>query len=181
MRRTALALIGLLPTLFFAGCAVAPEAVGSIFSRPLVATPGVVDTRAAAQLISDYRAARGLPPVAVDQRLTRIAADHARLMASTNRVAHVLPGEGSFQQRLATGGFEASLAAENVGGGYKSLAAAFEGWRKSPAHNANMLRAGVSRIGIAVSNAPGSKYTTYWSLILAAPSTPPGRPGDAAD
>lgn len=173
MRRTALALIGLLSTMAFAGCAIDSQAVGGILSRPLATTAGTVDAGAAARLISDYRASRGLPPVTVDQRLTRIAADHARLMASTNRLAHVLPGEGSFPQRLAAGEFVASVAAENIGAGYKSLAAAFEGWRKSPDHNANLLRAGVSRIGIAVANAPDSKYQTYWSLVLAEPYTPP--------
>ena len=109
----------------------------------------------------------------VDPKLTRIATDHARLMATRNRVAHVLPGEGSFPQRIAAGGFVAAVAAENIGAGYKSLDAALKGWRESPDHNANLLRAGVSKIGIAVFNAPDSTYKTYWSLVLAGPYTPP--------
>ena len=172
MRLNALALIGLLSAIPLSAC-TGPVAVGAILDRPLVTTPGTVDPQAAAERISQYRASNGLPPVTVDQRLTTIAADHARRMASANRVAHVLPGEGSFQQRLAAGGFQASLAAENIGAGYKSLADAFAGWRKSPSHNVNLLRAGVSRIGIAVANAPDSKYKTYWSLVLAEPFIPP--------
>ena len=172
MRRTVLALIALLPAIALAGCAVGPETVGGILNRPLAAAPGTLDAGAAAKLISQYRASRGLPPVAVDRRLTGIAGDHARRMASADRVAHVLPGEGSFQQRLAASGFDAAIAAENIGAGYTSLADAFEGWRKSPDHNANLLRAGVSRIGIAVFNAPGSKYKSYWSLVLAEPYAP---------
>jgi len=177
MRRTVLATAVLLPAVLLAGC-LDTATVGGIFHRPLSATAGPVDAEAAARLISDYRAGHGLPPVTVDQRLTRIAADHARLMASRDRVAHVLPGEGSFPQRLAAGGFVAAVAAEDIGAGYKSLDAALAGWRKSPAHDANLLRAGVSRIGIAVFNAPDSTYKTYWSLVLAGPYTPPpGGPG----
>ena len=177
MRRTALATIVLLLAVLLAGC-LDPATVGGIFSRPLATTAGVVDAEAAARLISDYRASHGLPPVTVDQRLTRIATDHARLMASSDRVAHVLPGEGSFPQRLATGGFVAAVAAEDIGAGYKSLDAALAGWRESPEHNANLLRAGVSRMGIAVFNAPDGKYKTYWSLVLAEPYAPP--PGGPA-
>jgi hypothetical protein len=32
-----------------------------------------------------------------------------------------------------------------------------------------MLKAGVSRIGIAAVYTPSSKYKVYWALILAAP------------
>ena len=178
MHRTVVALVAFLAAIPFAGC-VDMGTVGGIFTRPLATTAGVVDNDQAARLISDYRASHGLSPVSVDPQLTRIAADHAQLMASSNRVAHVLPGEGSFQQRMAAGGFVASVAAEDIGAGYKSLTAALQGWRDSPEHNANLLRAGVTRIGIAVFNAPDSKYRTYWSLVLAAPFNPPTAGPDA--
>ena len=173
MRRLALSLTALLAASAVAGCAIDSAAVGGILGRPLAADTVAVDGRAAARAISAYRASRGLPPVTVDQRLTQIAADHARLMARANRVAHVLPGEGSFSRRIDAGGFEASVAAENIGAGYESLAAALEGWQRSPAHDANLLKPEVTLIGIAASTAPESTYGTYWSLVLAAPYTPP--------
>jgi len=156
-----------------AGCTINSGIVGGIRSRPLAVTAVSVDAGAAANLISGYRATRGLSPVGVDGRLTRIAAEHARRMASANRLTHVLPGEGSFQRRLAVGGFDAAVAAENIGAGYKSLAEALAGWQGSPEHDANLLRAGVSLIGIAVFQAPESDYKTYWSLVLAEPYAPP--------
>jgi uncharacterized protein YkwD len=173
MHRIFSAVVALLVAVPLAGC-VDMGTVGGIFSHPLATTAVTVDAGEAARLISAYRVGHGLPPVSVDPRLTRIAADHARRMASRNRVAHVLPGEGSFQHRMAAGGFVASVAAEDIGGGYKSLAEALQGWRNSPEHDANLLRPGVTRIGIAVFDAPGSTYKTYWSLVLAAPFTPPG-------
>jgi uncharacterized protein YkwD len=148
-----------------AACSTGADS-GSLFRSPLSTQAGTVDAGEAAALISAYRKSRGLPPVTVDPTLTRIAAAHARRMASADKMAHVLPGEGSFQQRLAAGGFQASMAAENVAAGQKSLGDVLESWRKSPGHNANLLLPNVSKIGIALSIAPDSRYKTYWSLVL---------------
>ena len=61
---------------------------------------------------------------------------------------------------------------ENISAGYHTLAEAFSGWRDSPSHRANMLKSGVTRMGIAAVYAPGSKYKVFWALILAAPDRP---------
>ena len=53
--------------------------------------------------------------------------------------------------------------------GYHTLAEAFSGWRDSPPHRANMLQSGVTKMGIAASYAPNTKYKVFWALILAAP------------
>src|ERR1700729_2907660 len=60
-----------------------------------------------------------------------------------------------------------SLAVENVSAGYHTLAEAFSGWRDSPPHRANMLQNGVTKLGIAASYAPNTKYKVFWTLILA--------------
>jgi uncharacterized protein YkwD len=49
------------------------------------------------------------------------------------------------------------------------LAEAFSGWRDSPPHRANMLKPGVTRMGIAAVYAPNSKYKVFWTLIMASP------------
>ena len=66
------------------------------------------------------------------------------------------------------------MAVENIGAGYHTLAEAFSGWRDSPPHRANMLRSGVTKMGIAAVYAPGSKYKVFWALILAAPDDQAG-------
>ncbi len=141
-------------------------------SMALHARRVAVDAGEAAALISQYRAAHGLPPVVVDPTLMLIAADHARRMADADRVTHVLPGQGSFAQRLADGNFRASLAVENIAGGPDTVAEALALWRRSPRHDRNLLAAGVSKLGIAVARAADSRYETYWSLILGAGSGP---------
>jgi hypothetical protein len=147
---------------------------GKLFKRKNLESREIgVDTGEAVRILSDYRRKHGLGPVKLDPKLTRIAADHALKMASANKVAHVLIGEGSFARRLRVGGYDASIASENIGAGYDSLAEAFAGWRKSRGHNRNLLTPEVTVIGIARADAPGSKYGTYWSLVLAHPYEPP--------
>lgn len=149
-----------------AACSTGADSGGSLFRSPLSTQAGTVDAGEAANLISAYRKSHGLPPVAIDPTLMRIAAVHAQRMAAADKMTHVLPGEGSFQQRLAAGGFQPSMAAENVAAGQNSLADVLESWRKSPGHNANLLLPNVSKIGIALSIAPESRYKSYWSLVL---------------
>jgi uncharacterized protein YkwD len=48
-----------------------------------------------------------------------------------------------------------------------TLAEAFSGWRDSPPHKANMLKNGVTNLGIAATYAPNTKYKVFWTLILA--------------
>jgi uncharacterized protein YkwD len=146
---------------------------GGLFQSALSTQPGVVDSREAASLISAYRRQHGLGGVTVDPTLTRIAADHSRRMAAANKMAHVLPGQGSFRQKLTSGGYFGGTAGENVAAGQKTLADVLAAWRRSPGHNRNLLLAGATEIGIAVSVAPDSRYKTFWTLILGAPS-PPG-------
>jgi uncharacterized protein YkwD len=166
MHAKSLILAALLSVASLAACTSAADTVGSIFRSPLATKQGSVNAGEAAALISQYRRSRGLSPVTVDPTLTRIAAVHAQRMAAADKMAHVLPGEGSFQQRLIAGGFTAAMAAENVAAGQDSLAEVLEAWRKSPGHNANLLLPNVSKIGIALSTAEGSKYKTYWALVL---------------
>jgi uncharacterized protein YkwD len=80
----------------------------------------------------------------------------------------------AFPERLRASGYDAKVAVENIGAGYHTLAEAFSGWRGSPPHRANMLRSGVTRMGIAAVYAPQSKYKVFWALILAAPDGQPG-------
>jgi uncharacterized protein YkwD len=117
-------------------------------------------------MISGYRGNNGLAAVEVDADLMRMAEDQARLMAAKDKLDRSAGRE--FNTRLAGAGFDAKIAVENVGAGYHTLAEAFSGWRDSPSHRANMLKSGVTRLGIAAVYAPQSKYKVFWALIMAA-------------
>jgi uncharacterized protein YkwD len=140
-----------------------------MFRSGQAAKPGTVDSREAASLISAYRRQHGLGGVSVDPALTRIAANHSRRMAEANKMAHVLPGQGSFTQKLRSGGYNPGTAAENVAAGQKTLDDVLAAWKRSPGHNRNLLMSGVTSIGVAVAVSPDSRYKTFWTLILATP------------
>ena len=137
------------------------------FYQDLARADAMVDATAAQSMISGYRRNNRLEPLAVDPELMRIASEQARAMAARNAMDHDVGRP--FQKRMRNAGFDGSVAIENVGAGYHTLADAFSGWRGSPPHRANMLNRDVTRMGIAAAYAPSSKYKVFWALILAGP------------
>jgi uncharacterized protein YkwD len=95
----------------------------------------------------------------------KLAESQSQAMASRNKLDHDV--KAPLQKRLNAAGYPATLAVENVSAGYHTLAEAFSGWRDSPPHRANMLQNGVTKLGIAASYAPNTKYKVFWTLILA--------------
>ncbi|MFZ0064664.1 MAG: CAP domain-containing protein [Pseudolabrys sp.] len=158
---------------WLAGCAdTSVPKVQPSFYRNLTQPGAELDASAAASMISGYRANNGLPAVALDPELMRLAQVQAEVMAKRDKLDH---GAGKpFVQRLKASGYDAKTAAENISAGYQTLAEAFSGWRDSSPHRANMLLAGATRMGIAAVYTPASKYKVYWSLILAEPDDKSG-------
>jgi uncharacterized protein YkwD len=152
-------------TLLLAGCAAeAPVETPAMYVN--MAEPGArLDPLAAASMISQYRANNGLGSVEVDPELTKLAEAQSQAMAAKNKLDHDV--KAPLAQRLNSSGYPATVAVENVSAGYHTLAEAFSGWRDSPPHKANMLKNGVTKLGIAASYAPNTKYKVFWTLILA--------------
>jgi uncharacterized protein YkwD len=133
-----------------------------------MASPGAkLDAEVAASMITGYRKNNGLDAVAVDPQLMRMAEEQSAAMAKRDKLDHnvIKP----FNQRMKASGFDAAVAVENILVGEHTLAQAFSTWRDSPSHRANMLKTGVTRIGIAAVYAPNTKYKVFWTLVLAAP------------
>lgn len=160
--------VALLALSALAGCAAdyVPKAEPS-FYRDLAQPGAQLDSAAAASMISGYRTNNGLAAVTLDPELTRLAEAQATIMAKRDKLGH--NAGKPFVVRLKASGYDAKVAAENIGAGYHTLAEAFSGWRDSPPHRANMLLAGATRMGIAAIYTPASKYKVYWALILASP------------
>ncbi|OKO78155.1 CAP domain-containing protein [Bradyrhizobium sp. AS23.2] len=156
----------ILITLLLAGCAgnEAPVQQPSMYAD--MSVPGSrLDGQAAAIMISQYRQNNGLGTVVIDPDLMRLAESQSGAMAAANKMDHDV--RAPLAKRLSAGGYPASVAVENVSAGYHTLAEAFSGWRDSPPHRANMLKSGVTKLGIAASYAPGTKYKVFWTMILA--------------
>lgn len=152
-------------TLFMAGCST--ETVRQpqpSFYRNLASPSAQVDVPMAASMITGFRGNNGRGAVMADPTLTRIAAQHAALMAANDQVGSNPP----LSERLVSAGLPGGTrAVENVSAGYMTLAEAFSGWRDSPPHKTNMLNPTATRIGLGTSFRPGSKYRVFWCLILA--------------
>jgi uncharacterized protein YkwD len=168
MLRVGVAVLILAGIVVLNGCAerdVTPEQ--PTFYLSMAQEDAKLDAATAASMISGYRQNNGLGAVQVDPVLMEAAESQSRAMASRNKLDHNVTGP--LGQRLKTSGYNASAAVENVSAGYHTLAEAFSGWRDSPPHRANMLNADVTKLGIAASYAPNTKYKVFWTLILAAP------------
>jgi uncharacterized protein YkwD len=152
-----------------AGCgeSTPPPSGQPTFYQDLAQTDAAVDAAVAQSMISGYRSNNGLGPVVVDSDLMRLAGEQARAMAARDKMDRDVGHP--FHERMRKAGVGGSVAVENVGAGYHTLAEAFSGWRDSPPHRANMLNRGVTRMGIATAYAPASKYKVFWALILAGP------------
>jgi uncharacterized protein YkwD len=158
--------------LLLAGCAAEVPVVEAPSMYTDMAVSGAkLDAAAAATMISQYRQNNGLGTVEVDPELMRLAEAQSQVMADKNKLDHDV--RAPLAKRLTGAGYQANVAVENVSAGYHTLAEAFSGWRDSPPHKANMLKSGVTKIGIAASYAPNTKYKVFWTMILAAPDKQP--------
>lgn len=130
----------------------------SIERRPATAAPanGAAETIVAA--MNRERAARGLRPLRLNDRLSLAANDRIGDMFSKHYFAHVSPdGLQPFvwaQQR----GYRYRLIGENLAVGYRGTAVV-DGWMRSPGHRDNILQRGFDEVGIAIADgAPKRGY-----------------------
>jgi uncharacterized protein YkwD len=125
-----------------------------------------LDPAAATAMLNAYRASQNLGAVRLDSTLIAMAQRQADAMAAANAMSHEVAG--NFPSRLAASGVESVAAAENLGGGYYSLQEAMDGWRRSPAHNSNLLMPDAKRFGIAIAKDARTHYGVYWAMEMAA-------------
>lgn len=125
-------------------------------------------------LTNRERAARGMPALAEDSHLTAAAQGHSEDMAENNYFDHTDLKGGKPWDRAEAAGYENGWVGENIAAGYGSPFAVMTGWMKSSGHCANILISRYVDIGIGVARKPGSKYGTYWTMVLGGnnPSAP---------
>ena len=92
----------------------------------------------------------------------------AALLRSRNRFVALVAClvAGSLDHRLNVSHHPKGYAVENVSAGYASADAAIGGWQRSPGHNVNLLDKRMRRMGIAAADAPGTRFKTYWALMM---------------
>ena len=100
----------------------------------------------------------------IDPALMALAQSQANAMARANHLSHEIAG--SLDHRLNASHHAKGYAVENVSAGYADADAALAGWQRSPGHNANLLDGKMRRMGIAAADAPGTRFGTYWALMM---------------
>lgn len=117
-------------------------------------------------LTNRERVARGMPALAEESHLTAAAQGHSEDMAENNYFDHTDLTGGKPWDRAAAAGYGSGWIGENIAAGYGSPFAVMTGWMKSSGHCANILISRYVDIGIGVARNSGSKYGTYWTMVL---------------
>lgn len=136
-------------------------------------TPDVPQTEIAiVEMTNAFRKENGLGDLKPNAALTAAAHAFAHYLARTGKFAHEADGREP-SDRAVEYGYRYCLVAENLAlnldsRGFESRQLAggvVKGWKESPGHRANMLRAEATEIGVAVARAP-DKHPKYISVQM---------------
>ena len=109
--------------------------------------------------INAQRKAKGLNTLSKSAALAKAAQGHACDMADRGYFSHQRAGGPDLGQRLKSNGYRFRAAAENIAKmGSADVGRAAGVWRKSSGHWANILKPGVSEIGMGLATAGGQYY-----------------------
>ena len=137
---------------------------GSLSGRDYTLTR--LDTEAARDLINKYRTQNGLKPLKLNAELSAAAKNHSTDLAKWDRISHFGSDGSNPWDRVKRAGYNARLAAENVGTGQTTIEEVFKGWKESPGHNKHLLLADAEHMGIALVQDPKTEFKTFWTLVV---------------
>lgn len=140
--------IGAALALALVGCGDEATPIDAPVSSTSAAKAG---TSSGAQ-INAIRAEAGLPALQRNSLLDRAALAHARDMATNSFMGHTGSDGSKLKTRVNRTGYRWCTLGENVSRGFKSESAAIEGWRVSPGHYRNLVKAKARDYGIAEVN-----------------------------
>ena len=107
-------------------------------------------------LINAYRTRTGLSPLVPNATLQALARQHSQYQARRGRLSH-----DGYRQRSASAKAAGLTArcAENAGRNYRTAQQLFAGWRRSSAHNRNLLRPNLKYAGLSIVG----DYSTFFA------------------
>jgi uncharacterized protein YkwD len=136
----------------------------------IAALPDQALARLNAERAAGHRCgARLMPPsqpLKWDPALQSAAAMHSIDMAKRNYFEHRDPDGERVGQRAARSNYSWRAIGENLAGGDINVEEVMDGWLGSPEHCANMLDAAYADVALACVQQPGSKWGTYWTMVL---------------
>jgi uncharacterized protein YkwD len=108
----------------------------------------------------------GLNALVLDARLSRAATIQSNDQARRDSMGHRGSDGSTIMDRAERVGYRPRVVAENVAAGLKSYSDVMRGWEKSSGHRENLLRPGVTAIGVAMAKTRSER--AYWTLVLGA-------------
>ena len=103
----------------------------------------------AGNLLNNDRARYGLPPLALDAELCRIARIKSQDMRDNRYFAHTSPTYGSVRDMLTRFGYAYEAAGENIAH-HASVDKAQAAFLSSPGHRRNILSSAYTKFGVGV-------------------------------
>jgi uncharacterized protein YkwD len=140
---------------------------GALAERDYTATR--LDAERARDLVNAFRRQNGLRPLKLQPALTEAARAHSRDLAKWDRISHFGSDGSNPWDRVKRAGYNAKLAAENVGTGQITIEEVMKGWEASPGHKKNLLLPDAEHMGIALVQDPKTEFKTFWTLVIASP------------
>jgi uncharacterized protein YkwD len=128
-----------------------------------------LDAEKARELVNAYRKQKGLGPLRLQPSLIEAARAHSRDLAKWDRISHFGSDGSNPWDRVKRAGYNAKLAAENVGTGQASIEEVIKGWQASPGHNKNLLLPDAEHMGIALVQDSKTEFKTFWTLVIGSP------------
>ena len=128
-----------------------------------------LDAEKARDLVNAYRKSKGLRPLQLQPALTEAARAHSRDLAKWDRISHFGSDGSNPWDRVKRAGYNAKLAAENVGTGQVTIDEVMKGWQASPGHNKNLLLPDAQHMGVALVQDPKTEFKTFWTLVIGSP------------
>ena len=110
---------------------------------------------------------KAAPPLAWNRALAEAAEQHSVDMAARRYFDHVSPEGHRVSQRVMAQGYKWRTVGENLAGGDGTVSGVLAGWLKSPEQCLNMMSPAYADIGVSCVRQPGSKWDTYWTMVLA--------------
>lgn len=101
-------------------------------------------------------------PLVWSSKLEKASVIHAIDMDKNDHFSHVGTDGSLPDDRIKAAGYEWAQVGENIGRGYKDVAAAIKGWKESANHCKQMMSAEVTQIGAA-------QKGSYWCQAFATP------------
>lgn len=117
-------------------------------------------------LVNAHRAGLGLAPLQWDNRLGTAARSWSVAMNNAQTLAHALPGQPTFDERISATGFPWNAIGENVALGQTTPQAVFNAWLGSPPHRSNIESSDFTHIGIGYHQGT-STQRNWWTQKFA--------------